>query len=88
MYRSLEALRDYACERAAAHDFKRLADCLRTTEELHREGAPGLKDAVENVVVYSISRILNLAGDSRRVRELMPERLLKLYNNQCLHGGY
>jgi hypothetical protein len=88
MYHSLEALRDYACERAAAHDFQRLGDCLRTTEELHREGAESLKYAVENVVVYSISRMLNLAGNPRRVRELMPDTLLRLYNQQCMHGGY
>ncbi len=88
MYHSLEALRDYACESAAAHDFKRLGDCLKTTEELHRDGADSLRYAVENVVVYSLSRILNLAGDARRVREVMPDRLLRLYNSQCLHGGY
>jgi len=88
MYHSLEALRDYACERAAARDFQRLGDCLRATEELHREGADSLKYAVENVVVYSISRMLNLAGNSRRVRELMPDTLLRLYNQQCMHGGY
>lgn len=88
MYRSLEALRDYACERAAAHDFQRLGDCLRTTEELHRDGAASLRMAVENVIIYSISRMLNLAGNARRVRELMPDSLLRLYNQQCMHGGY
>ena len=88
MYHSLEALRNYACERAAAGDFQRLGDCLKTTEELYREGAESLRNAVENVVIYSFSRILTLAGDSRKVRALMPEGLLRLYTNQCLHGGY
>ncbi len=88
MYHSLEALRDYACERAAAHDFQRLGECLRTTEELYRDGAESLRNAVENVVVYSISRMLNLAGNPRQVRELIPDRLLQLYNQQCMHGGY
>lgn len=88
MYRSLEALRNYACERAAARDFQRLGECLKTTEALHRDGADSLRNAVENVVVYSFSRILNLAGDPRKVRAIMPERLLSLYNSQCLHGGY
>lgn len=88
MYRTLEALRDYACERAAARDFQRLGDCLRTTEELHREGAESLRNAVENVVVYSFSRMLNLAGDPRKVRAMMPDTLLHLYTNQCLHRGY
>jgi hypothetical protein len=88
MYHSLEALRNYACEQAAARDFTRLGECLKTTEELHREGAESLRNAVENVVIYSFSRILNLAGDPQRVRAVMPERLLNLYNSQCLHGGY
>jgi hypothetical protein len=89
IYDTLNAVREYACEKAREHNYSRLRQCFNLAAALYEKGGGAVKCAVENVFVYSISRIFSLAPeDRRRIKSLMPQSLQALYTAQVHHHGY
>lgn len=89
IYHTLNAVREYACEKAREHNYSRLQDCFALAAALYEKGSAAVRCAVENVFVYSLSRIFTLAPeDKKRIKSLMPASLQSLYMAQVLHHGY
>lgn len=89
IYHTLNAVREYACENAKEHNYSRLQQCFSLAASLYEKGSGAVKCAVENVFVYSMSRIFSLAPeDKQRIKSLMPQSLRSLYMAQVLHHGY
>lgn len=89
IYNTLNAVREYACENAREHNFKRLRKCFTLAATLYEKGSGSVKCAVENVFIYSLGRIFSMAPEDRqRIKELMPQPLQSLYSAQVLHHGY
>jgi len=89
IYNTLNAVREYACEQAKQHNYSLLRKCFNLAADLYDKGSNTVRCAVENVFVYSISRIFSLAPEDRqRIKELMPQSLQSLYADQVLHHGY
>lgn len=89
IYNTLNVVREYACEKALEHNYGRLRTCFTLAASLYEKGCGPVKCAVENVFVYSMSRILSLAPEDRqRIKALMPHSLHLLYTAQVHHHGY
>lgn len=89
IYKTLYAFREYACRNASEHDYSRLQRCFTLATALYEKGESAVKGAIENIFVYSFSRLFALvAEDKRKVKALIPTTLLTLYMNQVLHRGY
>ena len=89
IYSTLNVVREYACRQAKEHDYSRLRQCFSLAAALYEKGSGSVKCAVENVFVYSISRIFTLAPeDKARIKALIPQSLRSLYMAQVLHHGY
>jgi hypothetical protein len=89
IYNTMNIVREYACQKAIEHNYGRLRKCFSLAAALYERGSTAVKCAVENVFVYSMSRIFSLAaGDRRRVKALMPHSLQNLYTAQVHHHGY
>src|SRR4051812_35119525 len=59
IYSTLNAVREYACEKAKEHNYGRLQQCFSLAASLYEKGSGSVKCAVENVFVYSLSRIFS-----------------------------
>lgn len=89
IYQTLQAFREYTCRSAFEHNYNKLQQCFSLAASLYEKGGQGVKSAVENVFVYSFSRLFTLAAeDKQKVKALIPASLLALYMNQVLHRGY
>ena|ERR1043165_8638780 len=89
IYDTLGVFREYAFDKAREHNYNGLRKCFTLAASLYEKGSGSVKCAVENVFVYSISRIFSLASEDRqRIKALMPQTLQSLYMAQVLHHGY
>jgi hypothetical protein len=89
IYTALSAVQEYAIENAKEQNYTRLQQCFNIVESLYDKGTGVVKSAVENVFIYSISRLCCQAPEvKRRIKALIPESLHEVYTAQVLHHGY
>jgi hypothetical protein len=89
IYAALSLMREYACRKVQEHDFPRLQQCLSTAGALYEKGSQPVRSAVENIVVYSLSRLFIIAPEAKQqIKAALPRSLQDLYINQVLDHGY
>ncbi len=89
VYHTLQVFREYTVEGAREHNLGKLQRCFSLAAELYEKGSASVKCAVENVFVYSLSRIFSIAPEDKdRIKAIIPDSLRGLYMAQVLHHGY
>jgi hypothetical protein len=89
IYTALAAVQEYAIENAKAQNYTRLQQCFHVAAALYDKGGYVVKTAVENILVYSISRLCSQTPEvKRKIKALIPETLQNIYTAQVLHHGY
>lgn len=86
IYRSIQVLTDYTQRMALEHNFKMVQQCMTLVEKLYDKGNTLVKNAIENVFVFSFSTIMSRcnAVEWRIVQSYMPSDLYTLYVRQVL----
>lgn len=60
-----------------------IKNCFSAADQMLAEGSSEVKQAIENVYVFSISIFFDMAhAVSKQVKELLPEHLMKEYHKQ------
>ena len=89
VYNIMNLVRDYACEMATSNNFQRLKDCFTAAEALYEKGSGVVRCAVENVVIYSLSRMLMNSPQTRdELGTILPGSLRSVYMSQVMARGY
>ena len=85
-YQSMQVLTDYTKRMALEHDFKMVEKCMGLVETLYLKGNSLVKNAVENVFIFSFSSIMSRCNivEWRMVQSYMPTDLYTLYVQQVL----
>lgn len=88
VYQSIQVLTDYTKRMAIEHNFKKVEKCMALVERIYEKGNLLVKNAVENVFVFSFSSIMALCNiiEWRIVQSYMPARLYTLYMQQVLRS--
>jgi hypothetical protein len=88
IYQSMQALTDYTKRMALAHDFKMVERCLQLVEMVYEKGTALVKNAVENVFIFSFSSMRMQCNivEWRMVQSYMPAGLYALYLQQVLRS--
>src|ERR1700722_11200945 len=86
IYKSIQVLTDYTQRMALEHNFKMVQQCMALVEKLYDKGNALVKNAIENVFVFSFSTIMarRNAVERRIVQSYMPSDLYTLYVRQVL----
>ena len=84
VYQSMQVLTDYTKKVALEHDFKMVEKCMSLVETLYRKGNSLVRNAVENVFIFSFSSIMSRCNivEWRMVQSYMPTELYALYVQQ------
>lgn len=84
VYHSMQTLTDYSKRMALEHNFKMVEQCLALVEKIYKKGNALVKNAVENVFVFSFSSMMMLCNimEWRLVQSYMPATLYRLYIDQ------
>ena len=85
-YQSMQVLTDYTKRMALEHDFKMVEKCMNLVEVLYAKGNDLVRNAVENVFIFSFSSIMSRCNivEWRMVQSYMPTGLYALYVQQVL----
>jgi hypothetical protein len=88
-YKAIQALTDHTRRLAFEHDFKKVKSCLTLVERIYREGNTFVKNAVENIFIFSFSSLLANCNrvEWRIVQSYMPSDLYALYARQVSRPG-
>jgi hypothetical protein len=86
IYQSMQVLTDYTKRMAIEHDFKMVQRCMAIVGKIYESGNLLVKNAVENVFIFSFSSIMAICNiiEWRIVQSYMPSGLYALYVRQVL----
>ena len=86
VYQSMQVLTDFTKKMALEHNFKMVEKCMGLVETLYTKGNSLVKNAVENVFIFSFSSIMSRCNivEWRMVQSYMPTDLYALYVQQVL----
>jgi hypothetical protein len=88
IYQSIQVLTDYTKRMAIEHNFKMVEKCMALVEKIYEKGNTLVKNAVENVFIFSFSSIMTIFNivEWRIVQSYMPAGLYSLYIQQVLRS--
>jgi len=86
VYQSMQVLTDYTKRMALEHNFLMVQRCMAIVGKIYEKGNALVRNAVENVFVFSFSSIMSRCNivEWRIVQAYMPSDLYSLYVQQVL----
>lgn len=86
VYQSIQVLTDYTKRMALSHDFKMVAKCMAIVTKLYRKGDSLVRNAIENVFIYSFSSMMSTCNtvEWRITQSYMPAELYAVFIEQVL----
>lgn len=89
IFKSVQCLSNYTRSKVMQHDLRVVKKCFAIAENIYSRGNDLVRDAIENVFVYSFSSLLNLGSkdEKRELQALMPLYLHTAYVQQVLKSG-
>jgi hypothetical protein len=84
VFSAIQLLTDQAKRLAFQHDFVGLKNCMNLVQQIYKGGNAAVKNAVENIFVFSFSSILPHCNqiEWHLVQSCMPQELYTLYVRQ------
>jgi hypothetical protein len=88
VYKSIRCFAEFTKTLIFNNNFTEVKHCFNVAEKMLQQGNNTVKNAIENVYVYSMSSILDMATPlSKKTKEIMNDSLRREYNRQiCSHG--
>ena len=88
IYKDLQHFTDYTRQAVDEHNYALAKRCFRLAEKLYDDGDAIVKNAVENIFVFSFSSIIPQDGVERIIlKSYIPVTLYALYVKQINQGG-
>ena len=90
-YESVQCLTDFTLKIAHQHNIKMLKRCFTAAERLYTRGNEIIKNAINNVFIYSFSMLFSECADRQeriRIQAVMPPYLFSAYVQQILKSNY
>lgn len=84
IYKQVGVLSDYVAEKLASGEVSEARKALHFANYLHEVGSSCVKNAVENILVYSFSKVLS---SRQHLKAIIPATLLSVYIKQLMHCG-
>ena len=89
IFKSIQCLANYTKVKVLQHDLKAVKKCFAIADEIYVKGNTLVKDAIENVFVYSFSGLMNLCNsdEKKQLQSIIPMDLYTTYVQQVLKPG-
>jgi len=85
VYKMISRFADYTREAIKTGNLPLIRECFKTSDFLFKEGNREIKNAIENVFVFSLAVFLDAPGAlSRQVKDLLPASLREDYKHQFM----
>ena len=88
IYRSIHVFLDYTVRQIRTHNLRGVKKCFYLADKLYSNGNTTVKNALENVYVYSFSTFpVSTADEKKQLMGLIPGSLYSVYLKQVTHFG-
>ncbi|XZF14059.1 DUF7674 family protein [Chitinophagaceae bacterium MMS25-I14] len=88
VYSSVHALLDYTFQQVKEHNFPMVKKCFSIAEKLYEKGNSVVKNAIENVFVFSFSHLPCCNKEEKEmIMGIIPGTLYSVYMKQLLQTG-
>jgi hypothetical protein len=87
-FKLMEVLAHFTADKVRSDDMTTVSRCFRVAENLYERGNGVIKNAVDNVFVYSLTNLLCVRPEKRKyLLSIMPMAIYTLYIHQLRHVG-
>lgn len=87
-YDAMNILTLFTYKHIQQHDFNIVKRCFRITDKLYDKGNAAVKGAIENVFVYSFTKMfLSYPSEKQKLLAMIPMTLYSLYITQVCNKG-
>ena len=87
-YDAMNALIVFTGKNIKAHNYKMVRCCFEIADKLYNKGNTMVKNAVQNVFVYSFTKMFEIyAAEKQQILGMLPATLYALYIAQVHHRG-
>jgi len=87
VYDVVRHLLRYTKSQVIKHNMEAAKKCMALAEQLYQKGNSAVKNAIENVFVYSFSHaFFHDAEQEKEVLHIVPPSLYKIYRNQLINS--
>ena len=87
-YDMMNTLTAFTCQNINEHNYNVVKRCFQMADKLYSKGNTMVKNAVENVFVYSFSKMLNTyPAEKKQLFAIIPITLYSLYIAQVYQKG-
>lgn len=89
IFKTIQCLADYTRRKVSQHDLKTVKKCFAIADNIYSKGNRIVKNAIENVFVYSFSSLMSVCSKDvkRQLQSIMPLYLHTAYVQQILKSG-
>ncbi|MCD6064606.1 MAG: hypothetical protein K0R82_2517 [Flavipsychrobacter sp.] len=85
LHKTMRALFDYTQEKVDTYDLGAVQKCFSVVERLYADGNMALRNAIENVYVFSLEKILcSTCAHKAELMNMIPETLHAAYVRQMI----
>ncbi len=87
-YDTMNTLISFTFKNIKEHNFKMVKRCFKIADKLYSKGNAMVKGAIENVFVYSFTKMfLSYPLEKQKLLSMLPITLYSLYISQIYHKG-
>jgi len=87
VYNIVRHMLKYTKSQVIRHNLDAAKKCMTLAEQLYYKGNNAIKNAIENVFIFSFSHTFFLDEDKRKeIMSILPDSLYKLYRKQLLNS--
>ena len=87
VYAIVRHMLKYTKSQVIKHNLNAAKKCMNLAEELYHKGNHAIRNAIENVYVYSFSHaFFHDEEQVKEVKDIMPDFLYKLYRKQLVNS--
>ena len=87
-YDLINTLMAFTCKNIGGHNFKVVKRCFQLADKLYSKGNMAVKNAVQNVFVYSFTKMFECyPSEKKELLAILPMTLYSLYIRQVCHSG-
>ena len=88
VYDLMNMLIAFTCKNIKEHNYKVVKRCFKIADKLYSRGNVIVKNAVQNVFVYSFTQMFhNYPAEKQELLAIVPGTLYTLYMKQVCHSG-
>ena len=88
VYEIMDSLFNFTCKNIENQNFKVIKRCFKIVDKLYNKGNKSVKSAIENVFVYSFTKLFQkYPAEKVSILAIIPITLYTIYMKQVYHVG-